>query len=154
MSADASRPSLGTGRRGRATLGAHLDALADADMPTLPRLLQPPLSPSAYIGEEHLQRLVVDLAQLYRWECWHDNDSRKNTAGWPDWCFLRPAVRHPDGRRLPAQALFVELKTRRGKVRPEQRRWGNLLLLAGLDYRIWRPQQWPEIIETLTSQKG
>lgn len=154
MSADASRPRLGTGRRGRATLGAHLDALADAEVPTLPRLLAPPMPPSPYVGEAAFMGLITDLAGRFHWRHYHPLDSRGDDAGWPDLVLARPVVTHPDGHRLPARGLLVETKTVRGQLRAEQLAWGRLLLAVGWDWRVWRPGSWPEIIETLTSQKG
>jgi hypothetical protein len=64
---------------------------------------------------------------------WSDN-------GWPD-----ITLWHVTQQRL----VFVELKTERGTVRPEQRERLISLAGAGSDVRIWRPSQGDEIIRFL-----
>lgn len=106
------------------------------------RLLAPPAPPRADISEDDLQRLVVDLAAYCGWLCWHDNDSRTNAAGLPDLLLLRKS-----------RMLWRELKTARGRVRPEQADFGARLLAAGQDWAIWRPADWTIIVETLTAEE-
>jgi len=46
--------------------------------------------------------------------------------------------------------LFVECKTDKGKLRPEQREWlAALHECDGVQVRVWRPAMWSEIEETL-----
>jgi hypothetical protein len=82
--------------------------------------------------EAELQRMVTDLAKWAGWACWHDNDSRRNTAGWPDLVLV-----HTRTGRL----IFVELKSDKGRIRPEQHMW---LRLLGIQHTavVWRPQDW------------
>ena len=49
--------------------------------------------------------------------------------------------------------LFRELKSQRGRVRPEQKEWLATLSEAGSDAGIWRPSDWPEIERLLTKAK-
>lgn len=78
--------------------------------------------------EAALQRAVLDTAALYGWDHMHHADSRRAHAGWPDLVLCRPP-----------RCLFVELKTDRGRVRPDQRRWLQQLAACGLEVGLWRP---------------
>ncbi|HEY8597104.1 MAG TPA: hypothetical protein VIL85_01660 [Thermomicrobiales bacterium] len=119
-------------------LQVRLAALTD-DTP--PRLLEPPTPPSLRISEEDFQALVVDLAERFRWLCWHDNDSRRNDAELPDLLLLRERL------------IWRELKTQKGRLSAEQAAWGERLLRGGQDWAIWRPQDWGLIVDTLTKER-
>ena len=51
--------------------------------------------------------------------------------------------------------MFRELKrdARPSRVTEEQRRCLEALTVAGLDAKVWTPDDWPEIERTLTSHK-
>jgi hypothetical protein len=101
------------------------------------------------VTEAALYRLVAQLARLRGWRVAHFRPAR-TARGW------RTAV-GADGAGFPelvlAKAgrpvLFVELKTDRGRVRPEQRLWAEALRAAGAEYHLWRPRDWPEICRVL-----
>lgn len=94
---------------------------------------------NASTSERAFQASVVDLAELRHWRVWHDQDSRRNAAGMPDLILLRPP-----------RLLFVELKTDRGRLRPEQREWlDELGRCPGVEVHVWRPGDWPTIEEVL-----
>jgi hypothetical protein len=38
----------------------------------------------ALISEAQFQEALVEYAELWGWLVWHDNDSRRNDAGFPD----------------------------------------------------------------------
>jgi hypothetical protein len=84
------------------------------------------------VTEAELQRMVTDLARWSGFLVWHDNDSRRNTAGWPDLVLV-----HTRTGRL----LFVELKSQAGKVRPAQHVWLRVLGIKHETY-VWKPQDW------------
>lgn len=94
--------------------------------------------------EREFQRTVVQYARLRNWWVWHDTDSRKNAAGWPDLVLVR------DGT-----LVFAELKSARGRVRPAQAAVLALLeavaAKAGGAVRVcvWRPADWGTIEEVL-----
>ena len=98
----------------------------------MPTQKLPPLT------EAQFQTQVVQLARLHGWWTWHDLDSRRNQAGLPDLLLVREVV------------IWVELKTDTGRVRPAQQECMDRLRKAGADVRLWRPKNWPEIVETLT----
>jgi hypothetical protein len=95
--------------------------------------------------ERDFQNVVRGFAALHGWHhIYHTYDSQRSDPGFPDLVMVRGDV-----------VLFVELKTQKGKVRPEQESWGQALVqvegAAGkhVKYRIWRPSDWPQIVETL-----
>ena len=81
-----------------------------------------------YATEAQFQSAVIETAEAHGWDCWHDNDSRKNKAGFPDL-----VCAHPD-----KGILFLELKVK-SSLRKEQRYWLNLLRAAGAVAMVIRP---------------
>lgn len=94
------------------------------------------------ITEREFQRIVLQLATLRGWHHWHDNDSRGNAAGFLDLVLVRERV------------IWVELKTEKGRVRPEQAEWIERLRDAGQHVYVWRPSDWEEISVTLARPKS
>jgi DNA/RNA-binding domain of Phe-tRNA-synthetase-like protein len=47
------------------------------------------------------------------------------------------------------EIIFVEMKTERGKLRPEQIIWQDALIGAGARYFLWRPSMFAEVEATL-----
>lgn len=80
------------------------------------------------ISEAAWQEQVLELAQLYRWLAYHTFDSRRSAAGFPDLVLARAP-----------ELLIVELKSERGRVRPEQRDWLEVLAACGIETHVWRP---------------
>lgn len=91
-------------------------------------------------------------AQLNGWRVFHVSDSRREVIdrrqgvsrlvgdelakGWPDLVLVHP-------RR--GLLLVRELKSDRGRVRPEQKEWLEALRAVGVDADVWRPRDLPEI---------
>lgn len=69
---------------------------------------------------------------------YHPNQSLRDEPGFPDLVLL-----------APTRVLWRELKTMRGRVRPEQKVWLAELQARGEDARIWRPSDWPSILAEL-----
>lgn len=84
--------------------------------------------------EAQFQAAVIELATIHRWAHYHNPDSRRSTAGFPD------LVLCGHGR-----VLFRELKLRSGRVGPHQRAWLRLLLESGADAGVWWEDDWPQI---------
>lgn len=85
---------------------------------------------AAAMTEADLQARVIRAARLTGWRTYHTHDSRRSDAGFPDLVLV-----HAGQRRI----MYRELKSARGRVRPEQREWLELLTAAGADAGIWRP---------------
>jgi hypothetical protein len=78
--------------------------------------------------EQQLQQQILGLAKYYGWETYHTHDSRRSNRGWPDLVLIKPP-----------RVLFIELKTYRGSLRPEQRTWLQALAGCGQEVAVWRP---------------
>ena len=90
--------------------------------------------------EAEFQTAVVELAKWTGWLVFHDYDSRRNTAGFPDLVLAHPQ----------RGVLFCELKTDKGRVTAAQQRWLDTLTAAGAETYVWRPDDWPAIRDRLT----
>lgn len=99
------------------------------------------------LSEREWQAKVVKAAEAFGWNVWYDTDSRRNRAGWPDLTLVR--VRVGPGS-AEGRLLFLELKTERGRVRPEQRMWLALLgACPGVTAMVARPSDWDALLEEL-----
>ena len=102
-------------------------------------------------SEAGFQRVVIDLARRCGWVVAHFRASLARSgkwatavqgdgAGFPDLVLVHPCWH---------QTLFVELKSERGRVRPEQELWLEALREAGQQAMVWRPSMWGVIEQTL-----
>ena len=94
------------------------------------------------LTEREWQAQVVAIARMYGWRVHHHLISRGSEAGWPDLVIAG----HSRG-------LFVELKTDKGALRPEQRTWLELLALAGCEVAVWRPADLDMVTAALGPQQ-
>jgi hypothetical protein len=108
--------------------------------------------PLAQTGAQ-FEAAVIELAQVYQWRVAHFRPA-KTEKGW------RTPV-SADGKGFPDllllradRQLVVELKTGRGKLTPEQVDWIEAFAAAGVETRLWRPEDWPEIDATLRLLRG
>ena len=76
--------------------------------------------------------MVIDVAKWAGYMHWHDNDPRRNRRGFPDLVLV-----HQRNGRL----IFVELKSDKGKLRPEQQVWAELLGRHH-EFYVWKPVHW------------
>lgn len=100
--------------------------------------------------EVEFQRAVVELAQLRGWLVMHTRPARTNggwktplqgDAGYPDLTLCRPP-----------RVLILELKSGRGRLRPEQERWLlRLKQCPGVEAHVLRPSDWPEVERLLAA---
>ena len=94
--------------------------------------------------EADWQATVVAAARYLGWLVWHPYDARRSAAGYPDLTLVRP------GGNGTARLVFLELKTERGRVRPEQQVWLDALSqVPGVVAMVARPSQWDEVLEVL-----
>ena len=92
------------------------------------------------LSERDFQRQVVQLAEVMGWRVYHTYDSRRSSPGFPDLVLVRAP-----------RVIFVELKRQRGRVTAAQTEWADELgLCPGVEYYLWRPSYWDEIVEVLT----
>jgi hypothetical protein len=98
------------------------------------------------ITEASFQQAVCDLAQLNGWIYYHTFDSRRSPAGFLDLVLCHAG---PHGALTGGQLLFAELKTAKGKVTIGQQIWLRTLTAAGAEVHLWRPDDWPEIVDRL-----
>lgn len=100
------------------------------------------------ITEREFMDQVAEFARLNGWRVAHFRPARTahgwrtacqfDAAGWPDLLMVRGHV-----------IVAAELKAGKNKVTPEQTAWLLVLGGAGVQARIWRPSDWPEIEATL-----
>ena len=89
--------------------------------------------------EAELQSAVIELARLLDWKCAHFRTAQVggrwqtpvqgDGAGFPDLVLARRGI-----------VAFVELKSAKGKLRPEQQAWLDVLCGAW----VWRPEDWTD----------
>lgn len=98
--------------------------------------------------EKDFRKRVCEYARLNGWKVYYIPDSRAVTLnGYPDLTMWRNC-------RLPrhnGKLLFAELKTDKGKLRPDQE-----IVIDELrhfaDVYVWRPRDWDEIAKVLGPQ--
>ena len=105
------------------------------------------------ITEKEWQAQVVELAQLQGWVWGHMRPARMKDGSW------RTPVSGPLGAGLPdlllchparRVSIWVELKTDVGRVSLEQRIVHEALRHSGQRVEVWRPKDWPKVVEVLT----
>lgn len=99
----------------------------------------------AAMTEAQWQRVVTDLAHRTGWRVYHTYDARHSTAGFPDLVLVKPG-----DAATPGRLVFLELKTARGRVRPEQAAWlVALATVPGVVARVIRPGDWDDVLHLL-----
>ena len=90
---------------------------------------------SGVVTEAQWQQTVVEAAELFGWWVFHDYDSRRNQAGFPDLVLIRPP-----------RVLFLELKRETGKLtRAQNEVLGMLAECPGVETRVARPSNWSSV---------
>lgn len=92
--------------------------------------------PRVEASEAEWASFVEACLDLGHWLWWHCTDSRKSKAGLPDYIAVKGD-----------QMLAFELKTERGKARPDQLAW--ILALSnvpGVRSGVLRPSAWREVM--------
>ncbi len=96
----------------------------------------------AKLSEAQFQRQVKAVLSTLGYVVWTFPIMKRTTAGVPDL-----TVWHPN---KPGRLWFWELKTEKGRVRPEQViSIAHLSTVPGVDARIVRPADWPALREGL-----
>jgi len=90
---------------------------------------------TAGASEKEFQSLIVDYAELKQWLTYHTHDSRRSAPGFPDLVLVRPP-----------RLIFAEIKSAKGRVRPDQHIWLDTLSeVTNLEVFLWRPADWDAI---------
>lgn len=106
-------------------------------------------------SEEAFQKCIVTQAQSYGWIVFLSPDKYKKVAiatgtfhrartgdkGFPDLVLLHEQT---------GKILYREVKTNKGTLEPDQKRWRDALLRGGHDWGLWRPRNYPDIKAELT----
>ena len=103
------------------------------------------------VTEAQFQRQVLQLAKLTGWRTAHFRASLNQRGEWQT-AVAGDGKGYPDLTLIRDRVLFIELKTDRGVLSPEQREWRDALLAAGADWRLWRPRDWELIEATLKGE--
>jgi hypothetical protein len=94
---------------------------------------------SGLVTEATWQAQVVDLAELFGWFVYHNPDSRRSNAGFPDLVLIRPP-----------RVLFIELKRETGRLSPTQREVIDALeACPGVEVHVARPSDWERVCSWL-----
>jgi VRR-NUC domain len=94
---------------------------------------------SAAVSERDLTGYLADLARTFRWRRYHTWSSKHSPAGFPDEVLLRPP-----------RLVFAELKSERGRLKPDQEAWlEELRQMPGVEVYVWRPADMDEIAKVL-----
>ena len=123
--------------------------LARAEQQSHPRTVQAPDARTGHPGaknchmhEADFQAQVLRLLRTHGYLTYHTRDSRGSDKGMPD-------ILATNGKRV----LFIELKSAKGKLTPEQAQWLSLLQHAGQEAYCWRPADWANIEDTVTPKE-
>jgi len=88
--------------------------------------------------ERQLQEAIIAAARALGYLCYHVYDSRRSVPGFPDLVLLRGS-----------RAIVYELKTERGRVRPEQHDWLAAFNAAGIPAKVIRPADLDAVLDEL-----
>ena len=88
-------------------------------------------------SEASWQAEVERLAALRGWICWHDHDSRRNDAGFPDLLLIRERV------------VWIECKSRGGRLSLHQVGFLAALRDAGQEVYLMRPSDLDKLLRVL-----
>lgn len=104
-----------------------------------------------------LQTAIIELAHTFGWRIAHFRPAQTKHGwrtpvaadgkGWPDLVLVAPWAR-------TGGILHREIKGAKERLTAEQEQWGTWLTGAGADWAVWRPADWPTIVDVLTSGKG
>lgn len=86
------------------------------------------MTPPPLMTEKQLLTRVREICAWMHLLVYHTHNSRRSEPGYPDLTIAGPGG-----------VMWRELKTRRGKVTPDQITWLQQLAAGGGDADIWRP---------------
>ncbi len=105
-----------------------------------------PPAPPPDESEAAFQSRVIALAVSLGWLV-HAERAGRTAKGWRT--PISGAAGFPDLVLVRGRVVWVELKSEKGRVSPDQETWITMLAAAGQEVYIWRPSSWPNIQRTL-----
>ncbi len=91
------------------------------------------------VSERDFQSTIIQAAELLGYLVYHTFDSRRCQRGFVDLVMTKPG-----------RCIMAELKTEKGRLRPEQKTWiATLSTCPGVEVYIWKPHQIDEVIQLL-----
>lgn len=99
--------------------------------------------------EAEFQRQVIDLAHLHGWLVHHTRPAQMGSGRWAtpvqgDTGFPDLVLAHPK-----RGVLFLELKSARGRLQPNQVAWLHALSMGGAHVYTFKPESLADIVELL-----
>ena len=88
--------------------------------------------------ERDFQAAIIDVAEMNGWYVYHNYDSRRSAAGWPDLVLLRPP-----------RLIAAEVKTAKGRLKEAQKAVLQMLDQCQIETHVWRPADWERIVIAL-----
>ena len=104
--------------------------------------------PVADPSEDEFQESILGLARVTGWRAYHVSNVKKRLRGPGGRGFFDLVLARARPPWRPA--VFAECKVGRNKRTEDQEEWARIMLAAGHDVRLWRPENWDEIEATLT----
>lgn len=105
-----------------------------------------PTTAPRMISEKEFMQAVIDLARQCGWMVYHTYRSNRSEPGYPD---LTMVLDRNDAAGFPFRIFWVELKTQDGTLTAPQQTWIEAIRAAGGECYLWRPSDWPQIVEVL-----
>lgn len=91
------------------------------------------------MSEKQFREQVIDLARWLGWRLYFTWQSIHSPAGFPDLVLVRRG-----------RLIFVELKSEKGRLTPEQALWlKELKQIPGIEVYTWRPGDFNEVARVL-----
>jgi hypothetical protein len=94
--------------------------------------------PTKPLTEAQWQTVVLRYARQFGWMSYHTLNSWGSAKGFPDLVLARPP-----------RLLVAELKSDKGKVKPEQEQWLDAIRACGVEAYLWRPADVEDVVQVL-----
>lgn len=104
------------------------------------------------ISESDFQDEVIEYAHRLKWSVAHFRTVVIVRNDGSTYCATPAAADgegFPDLMLVRDRAVFMELKSMKGRRSPKQILWGDWLLAAGQEYYCFKPSDWAQIEEIL-----
>lgn len=103
------------------------------------------LRPSPDTPESEWQTIVIAVLRAYGWAVAHFRPARDSRGHWHT-PVEADGAGFPDLVCVRDRVIFVELKSRTGRLTPEQERWRQDLVAAGAEYHVLKPSDWDHFV--------